>query len=182
MGNLRTITIVGGGLAGLTLGIGLRRQGVPVVIWEMGHYPRHRVCGEFISGHGQGTLRRLGLLELLVEAGAQTLVTARFFSRRRSFPAHRLPQTALCLSRFKLDALLAEEFQKLGGELRCGSRFPRAGFEEEGVVRANGRRVQPESGGWHWFGVKAHVGNLAPLTADLELHLCSNGYVGLSRL
>ena len=42
----------------------------------MGHYPRHRVCGEFISGHGQETLRRLGLLELLLEAGAQTLALA----------------------------------------------------------------------------------------------------------
>jgi len=178
----KTIMIVGGGLAGLTLGIGLRREGVPVVIWEMGQYPRHRVCGEFISGHGQETLRRLGLLELLLEAGAQTLMTARFFSSRRSFPAHPLPQPALCLSRFKLDALLAEQFQKLGGELRCGTRWPRADFADEGVVRANGRRVQAESGGWHWFGVKAHVWNLAPLTADLELHLCPNGYVGMSRL
>jgi len=169
-------------LAGLTLGIGLRRQGVPAVVWEMGHYPRHRVCGEFISGHGQETLRRLGLLELLLEAGAQTLLTARFFSKRSSFPAHRLPQAALSLSRFKLDALLVEEFRKLGGELRCGARWPRAGFEDEGVVRASGRRVQPESGGWHWFGVKAHVWNLAPLSADLELHLCPNGYVGMARL
>src|SRR6185369_10497389 len=135
----------------------------------------------FISGHGQETLRRLGLRELLVEAGARTLTTARFISRSRSFPSHRLPQPALCLSRFKLDALLAEEFQKLGGELRCGTRWKQTDFGE-GVVRANGRRIQAESGGWHWFGVKAHVWNLAPLSADLELHLCTNGYVGISQL
>src|SRR5882724_2878130 len=63
MGNLRSIEIVGGGLAGLALGIGLRRHGVPVIIWEAGHYPRHRVCGEFISGRGQETLVRLGFRE-----------------------------------------------------------------------------------------------------------------------
>ena len=53
------ITIVGGGLAGLTLGIALRQQQVPVTVWEAGRYPRHRVCGEFISGSGQATRARL---------------------------------------------------------------------------------------------------------------------------
>ena len=47
---VKPITIVGGGLAGLTLGIGLRQCGVAVTVHEAGHYPRHRVCGEFISG------------------------------------------------------------------------------------------------------------------------------------
>ena len=53
---LKPITIVGGGLAGLTLGIGLRQRGVPVKILEAGSYPRQRVCGEFISGNGQAVL------------------------------------------------------------------------------------------------------------------------------
>ena len=61
----RPITIVGGGLAGLVLGIGLRRCDAPVTIWEAGNYPRHRVCGEFISGRGQATLARLGMSELI---------------------------------------------------------------------------------------------------------------------
>src|ERR1035441_4912314 len=34
-------------LLGLTLGIGLRQRGIPVTVLEAGHYPRHRVCGEF---------------------------------------------------------------------------------------------------------------------------------------
>ncbi|MDB6025304.1 MAG: putative electron transfer oxidoreductase, partial [Verrucomicrobiales bacterium] len=44
----RPITIVGGGLSGLTLGIALRQRGIPTTIWEAGRYPRHKVCGEFI--------------------------------------------------------------------------------------------------------------------------------------
>ncbi len=59
------VTIVGGGLAGLTLGIALRQHNVPVQLHESGHYPRHRVCGEFISGHGQASLERLGLRSML---------------------------------------------------------------------------------------------------------------------
>ena len=66
---MKPITIVGGGLAGLTLGIGLRQRGVPVSVIEAGQYPRHRVCGEFISGRGQETLTRLGLTEPLRQAG-----------------------------------------------------------------------------------------------------------------
>ena len=50
---MKPVTIVGGGLAGLTLGIALRENSVPVHIYEAGTYPRHRVCGEFISGRGQ---------------------------------------------------------------------------------------------------------------------------------
>jgi menaquinone-9 beta-reductase len=93
------ITIVGGGLAGLTLGIGLRQRGVPVAVWEAGRYPRHRVCGEFISGRGQGSLARLGLLDGLRNAGAGAAVSAAFFDGQRRLAAHPLPEAALCVSR-----------------------------------------------------------------------------------
>src|SRR5437667_9155702 len=99
----RTITIVGGGLAGLTLGIGLRQHSIPVVICEQGHYPRHRVCGEFISGRGQETLRRLGLLELVTKAGAHHARSAAFFTKRTRIGTVSLPQPALSVSRFRLD-------------------------------------------------------------------------------
>ncbi len=57
----RPLTIVGGGLAGLSLGIALRNRGIPVVILEAGTYPRHRVCGEFICGVSPLTLEKLGI-------------------------------------------------------------------------------------------------------------------------
>jgi 2-polyprenyl-6-methoxyphenol hydroxylase-like FAD-dependent oxidoreductase len=174
------ITIIGGGLAGLTLGIGLRQRGVSVVIREAGRYPRHRVCGEFISGEGQQSLRRLGLLELITGAPARPARTAAFFSPRHTFPGRVLPQPALCLSRFCLDALLAERFRELGGELREESRWPGKEWDE-GIVRASGRRLQPVEQGWRWFGLKAHAQNVA-LTADLEMHVTWGGYVGLCQL
>jgi 2-polyprenyl-6-methoxyphenol hydroxylase-like FAD-dependent oxidoreductase len=180
MGNLRTITIVGGGLAGLTLGIGLRRHGIPVTIWEAGRYPRYRVCGEFISGRGQDTLARLGLREQLVQAGAITSNTAMFLSGNAKSPARPLPKPALSVSRFVLDSLLANAFRELGGQLRENERWRETEFRE-GIVRANGRRAHVASNGWHWFGLKVHARNL-PLQADLEMHIIKNGYVGLTRL
>src|SRR5436190_16210061 len=97
---MKPITIVGGGLAGLTLGIGLRRRGIPVVIWEAGHYPRHRVCGEFISGRGQDTLARLNLRDWFIKAGAVMARNAAFFSGKSRSPIRPLASPALCLSRF----------------------------------------------------------------------------------
>ena len=88
--SLKPITIVGGGLAGLTLGIRLRQQDVPVRILEAGTYPRHRVCGEFISGRGQQVLARLGLREALENAGAGLAKTTKFFFG----PAARPPASA----------------------------------------------------------------------------------------
>ncbi|HLZ53411.1 MAG TPA: FAD-dependent monooxygenase [Verrucomicrobiae bacterium] len=176
----KSITIVGGGLAGLTLGIGLRRRGVPVTVWEAGHYPRHRVCGEFISGHGQETLARLGLRGLLERAGAVNAGTAAFFSTAQSTPPRSLPAHAICLSRFTMDHALAVEFKKLGGELQEDQRRRDEDFGE-GIVRATGRRAQTMENGSRWFGLKVHARNV-PLTADLEMHVSPRGYVGLCRV
>src|ERR1700733_1911674 len=107
----KPITIVGGGLAGLTLGIGLRQRGVPVTVWETGKYPRHRVCGEFISGRGQAALTRLGLRDRIMEAGAIPARTTAFFSARAASPVRQLAEPAWSLSRYALDDLLAKEFR-----------------------------------------------------------------------
>lgn len=43
------IAIIGGGIGGLSLSIDLKRRGYHVVVIEKGNYPRHKVCGEYIS-------------------------------------------------------------------------------------------------------------------------------------
>jgi flavin-dependent dehydrogenase len=174
----KRITIVGGGLAGLGLGIALRREGAPVAIIEAGRYPRHRVCGEFISGHGRDVLQGWGLEKILYSAGAREAGDAAFFSGcKRQILS--LPEPALCLSRYAMDAALADEFVALGGELRTNTRW-KEDFGE-GLVRATGRRVRANVGGWRWFGLKVHARNIE-MSAGLEMHLFTNGYVGLCRL
>ena len=181
MSQFKSITIIGGGLAGLTLGIGLRLEGVPVVIWEAGHYPRHRVCGEFISGKGQDVLRRLGLVEALRAAGARPASSAAFFTAKSQLSAWPLPEVALCVSRFVLDDCLARRFRALGGELRTGTRWRGELARQEGFVRSTGRRVESGEAGRKWFGLKAHARNVK-LTADLEMHFGADAYVGLCRV
>lgn len=179
----RPVTIIGGGLAGLTLGIGLRQRSVPVTVYESGDYPRHRVCGEFISGRGQMVLERLGLLPEFEKAGAVYARTAMFISDTARSPVRKLSSPALCLSRFKMDALLAGIFQQLGGQLQVRSRGS-ADPGGEGVVSATGRRLQPSDNESRWFGVKAHVvsNNFVNLEADLQMHRMPEGYVGVNRI
>jgi menaquinone-9 beta-reductase len=167
---MKPITIIGGGLAGLRLGIGLREHGISARICEAGHYPRHRVCGEFISGAGQGTVRQLGI-------PTRPACTASFVSRR-SETRFDLPEPALCVSRYVLDKALADAFVRAGGELICGKREDATG---EGIVHATGRRLHPVENGWRWFGLKAHATGIE-LKADLEMHLVPNGYIGICRL
>jgi 2-polyprenyl-6-methoxyphenol hydroxylase-like FAD-dependent oxidoreductase len=179
----KPIRIIGGGLAGLTLGIGLRNQDVPVTVIEAGAYPRHRVCGEFINGRGQKVLEQFGFIEGLKSLGATEAQTVKFWSGESSSPMRYLRESALCLSRFRLDTFLAEEFARRGGDLRSTERHE-GDFQAEGLVRATGRRYADVETGrhWHkWFGLKMHARKLE-LWADLEMHSLPGGYVGLCRI
>ena len=170
------IEIIGGGLAGLSLGLALRRAGAPVTVCEAGAYPRHRVCGEFITGLAPATIARLALAPLL--AGALRHDEVAWFLDGGDRPARiqTLPSPALGLSRHALDARLAAAFVEAGGDLRTHTRAsdlaPRTGR-----VFATGRR----RGRSPWLGLKIHARGLT-LTRDLELHLGENAYVGLARV
>lgn len=59
MGEYQVI-IIGGGLAGLTAGIHLAQKGVRVVLLEKDDFPRHRVCGEYVSREVEAYLKELG--------------------------------------------------------------------------------------------------------------------------
>lgn len=169
--NPRPIEIIGGGLAGLALGLALRRHGVPVTLHEAGSYPRHRVCGEFITGLEPETAARLGIEFAL--AGARRHLDVAWFVGPREASVRRLPRPAIGISRYRLDARLAEAFVAAGGELRCRSRCTTRA-DAEGRVFATGRRVAAP----RWLGLKMHVRGLA-LARDLELHLGDQAYVGL---
>ncbi len=171
---MKPITIIGGGLAGLTLGILLRRENVPVAVIEAGKYPRHRVCGEFICGRGLDIFRGLGFEGKGIEASSCS-----FHLKNRRAVKLNLKPSALCISRFELDALLAEEFERVGGILKLGERA-NIEVEREGVVRATGRR-RSENGGGHLFGLKAHAIGAA-LSSDLELHFGKGNYVGICKV
>ena len=173
---MKTVHIVGGGLAGLTLGLRLRRLGIPVELFESTTYPRHRVCGEYLSGRGRDLLCSLFSEIHLIRSGARTSQRLRIFRGSRALPPRDLPRPALCLSRYRLDELLAREFSSSGGRIHLQSR--RSPLQEEGWVVATGRQPAVREEGWRWIGLKAHAFDV-PIGGELEMHLTPHGYVGL---
>ncbi|MEM9444206.1 MAG: hypothetical protein AAGA18_02530 [Verrucomicrobiota bacterium] len=174
----KEISIVGAGLAGLSLGIGLRNSGVPVTLYEASHFPRHRVCGEFISGVSPKILQFLGVDDLL--HGAQQHRKIRWYYKNTVIFESELPVLAWGISRFKLDELMANRLKEVGGTLIESHRIAKdvRRKNNEGWVWASGRKVHIKS---KWLGLKVHVCKLE-MKADLEMHLGENGYVGLSRV
>lgn len=170
----RTIEIVGGGLAGLALGLALRRAGVAVTIFEAGEYPRHRVCGEFIAGLAPSTIKRLGVGPLLADALHHREVA--WFLRGKVARVQRLPEPALGISRHRLDARLADAFVRAGGDLRLRARIAQPA-PKPGLVFAHGRR----RGRPAWLGLKLHVRDFR-LERELELHLGDDAYLGLAQI
>jgi flavin-dependent dehydrogenase len=174
MTGTRPIEIIGGGLAGLTLGLALRRAEIDVTILEAGNYPRHRVCGEFITGLAASTRSRLGLNPFLKDAALNR--TVGWFIRGASVRHQRLPSIAPSLSRHALDTRLADAFVQAGGKLQTNTRAMDC-RDVPGRIIATGRRRATS----RWFGLKIHAIAL-PLARDLELHLGDQAYVGLTRI
>jgi len=169
----RSVEIVGGGLAGLSLGLALRRRGVAVTVFEAGEYPRHRVCGEFITGLDEATRSYLQLDDLL--RGEISHREVLWFRRGQPLNRDRLPSPAIGLSRYALDCRLAESFLALGGRLLTRTRVDLK-VAPAGRVFAHGRRAAPSS---PWIGLKLHLPEFH-LASPLEFHLGDNAYVGIS--
>lgn len=167
----REITIAGGGLAGLSLAVSLRRHDLPVTLLEAGNYPRHRVCGEFISGVSQETLAVLGITAAF--EGSRQHQTVEWHACGRLLHRDQLPEPAIGISRHRLDERLLQLALAAGVKVRTGTRaLPES---REGLVWAAGRR--PCKG--QWIGLKAHVQGLE-MFADLAMHAGKNGYAGLA--
>ena len=167
-----TITITGGGLTGLSLAIALRKHGVAVALHEAGHYPRHRVCGEFISGVSRETLEILGIADSLADTQLHRSVT--WFFGNDHLRDNLLPEPALAISRYLLDDRLQKLAATLGVEIHTGSRR-KMSPGQPGEVWTAGRK--PAKGGW--IGLKAHIRGISP-KAQLEMHSGPRGYLGVT--
>ncbi len=100
------VLVVGGGVAGCAASIALARKGRRVTLVEREPTPRHKVCGEFLSGEALEDLHLLGID--VASLGAVPIHYVRLAAARRAAEAP-LPFPAASLTRKALDtALLAE--------------------------------------------------------------------------
>ncbi len=157
----------------MALASALRGRDVAVTVLEAGNYPRHRVCGEFISGVSAETLETLGITRCFEDARRHRSLA--WHDAGRLIHRDHFEEPALGISRFLLDERLRDHVVNSGGTIRTGERA--RPIPQDGLVWAAGRR--PRNG--PWIGLKAHVRNLQK-SADLEMHAGTNGYAGLAEV
>ena len=97
------VLVLGAGVAGCAASIALARKGRSVRLFEREPTPRHKVCGEFLSGEALEDLHALGID--VASLGAVPLNRVRLAAGRRAAEAP-LPFPAASLTRKALDTAL----------------------------------------------------------------------------
>jgi len=101
------VIIIGGGLAGLTSAIHLSQLGIDVMLIEKNAYPKHKVCGEYISNEVLPYLQYLGFDPF--EYGAKKISRLTFSTTKGKTISAALPLGGFGISRFCIDQALAEK-------------------------------------------------------------------------
>jgi flavin-dependent dehydrogenase len=111
------VLILGGGVAGCAASIALARKGRGVTLIEREPTPRHKVCGEFLSGEALEDLHALGIN--VASLGAVPIDYVRLAAARRAAEAP-LPFPAASLTRKALDTELIAEAVAAGVRVERG--------------------------------------------------------------
>lgn len=101
------IIIIGGGLAGLVSAIHLSKAGLSVILIEKNEYPKHKVCGEYISNEVLPYLQQLGADPLTT--GAKKISRFLLSTTRGKTIEIKLPLGGFGVSRFTLDYFLLQK-------------------------------------------------------------------------
>jgi flavin-dependent dehydrogenase len=191
------LVVAGAGPAGSAAAITAARMGARVLLLEQGHFPRHRVCGEFVSSESLELLR-----QLLVHAphGLDIVNRAPRIERARMFlqgTSIEIPVLASAsIPRFVMDEALWRAAQAVGVVCRDGVTVEEirsnSGFEaitSDGVFEAT--TAIATTGRWSklrqpvakakakkLIGVKAHYREKNPLVST-DLYFFSGGYCGV---
>lgn len=192
---MHDLIVIGGGPAGTSAAITAARHGARVLLLEKGKFPRHKVCGEFVSAESLDLLRRLlaaPLTSLLDDA--LRISVGRLFLDGRVLQAPIDPPAA-SIARFDLDAALYESAIAAGVDIRIQSTvkeidgrgpFHIASFEGDfkasAVINASGRwsnlTASPAPGAEKWLGIKAHFAECSP-APSVDLYFFEGGYCGV---
>lgn len=171
---MSVVTIIGAGPAGAVAALAAQQEGQKVALHERSVFPRHKVCGEFLSPEIARVLDRLRMLDAFEStqpARIRRVVLQVGRARRQS----ALPEAAYGLSRFRLDDLLC------GAALERGAMMSREGptASLRPVVVAHGRQtLDNDRRGSRLFGFKAHFSG--PVDDAVELHFFQGCYIGLN--
>ena len=104
------VLIIGGGLAGLCNAIHLSKFGAKVLLIEKNEYPKHKVCGEYISNEVLPYLQYLDIDPF--RFGAVKIDTFQLSTTTNKLISAKLPLGGFGISRYQLDYVLSEKAKK----------------------------------------------------------------------
>nr|WP_294932695.1 FAD-dependent oxidoreductase [uncultured Flavobacterium sp.] len=101
------VIIIGGGLAGLTGAIHLSKKGLKVTLIEKSEYPRHKVCGEYISNE---IIPYLLWLDVdVLKLNPEKISSFEFTTQNGKIARTKLPLGGFGISRYMLDNILYQK-------------------------------------------------------------------------
>lgn len=195
------ILIIGGGLAGLVNAVHLSKAGLKVLVLEKNEYPKHKVCGEYISNEVLPYLESLGINPF--EIGATSIDKFLLSTPNGTQVSTQLPLGGFGISRFTLDNFLhqkalsygcvvekttVEKIDFQGENFRVSTREGREYFATF-VIGAYGKRSKLDVHLDRTFirektpflAVKQHF--IGEFSDDLvALHNFAGGYCGVSKV
>lgn len=119
--NLKSnITIVGAGPSGASLAIRLAKENFRVVLVEREKFPRHKLCGEFISPECLAHFAELDVLDEMLEVGGDRITETVFYApdgKSVSVPSRWFGGEALSISRAEMDFRLMKKAREVGVEV-----------------------------------------------------------------
>jgi 2-polyprenyl-6-methoxyphenol hydroxylase-like FAD-dependent oxidoreductase len=160
--------ILGGGPAGSMAAIRALGEGARVGLIERSRFPRHKVCGEFLSPEIEPLLEAAGIRDsflALAPAPVRRMVIRLGAGENRSV----LPEPAFGLSRFAFDDLLWRTAIDRGAS---------PSVSEKPTVIASGRPPGQQAKGGRLFGFKAHF--TGPADDAVELYFARETYTGIN--
>ncbi len=189
------LIVIGGGPGGTSAAITAAREGWHALLLERGRFPRHKVCGEFVSTESLALLKwLLGDSQHDLLQHSLPLSESRLFLDGHTVPVPINPAAA-SITRFDLDlalwnaavqagviALQETTVLEIQGENPFRVATSAGEFCGRAVVNATGRWSNLKLAGNHssdprWLGLKAHYyGAKEP---SVDLYFFEGGYCGV---
>ncbi len=199
--NKSQVIIIGGGLAGLTAAIHLSKKGISVTLIEKNEFPKHKVCGEYISNE---VLPYFDWLDIHIsDLKPNKLSEFQFSTANGTTVSAQLPLGGFGISRYELDFFLYKKAVSNGcniikdaveeivfkEELFTITTSNDTIFKADFVIGAFGKRsniyvklnrnfIQKKS---PWLAVQAHYSGNFPNNL-VGLHNFKGGYCGVSKV
>ncbi|MBP1156975.1 MULTISPECIES: NAD(P)/FAD-dependent oxidoreductase [unclassified Paenibacillus] len=205
MKRIHDVAVLGAGVAGSSVAKALADRGWDTVLIDRHTFPRHKVCGEFLSPESQSMLNALDLRRHVESLQPSCITRIRLIMSHGAVLDIPLPGVAIGVSRNALDPALHSAAVSSGVDVRTGTTVTSvsmsdrtytmeikregdtAAFEARAVIAAWG--ANPRSGlpGYNsdvparntYMGVKSHFRGI-PMEPVVELYFFSGGYLGLA--